>query len=343
MKKAASILIGMLYMCSIQAQTGDIQNFIDQGMKLYDLGDYRAAVEQYKEALKLDKKSADANLRISQAYYALKEYDKAIDFSEKVISNKGENIDKAYIIKGSVLDIQGKAKDAIKAYKAGVKENPKSYLLHYNLGLTYFNEKEYADAEQTVIEAIKIRPSHASSHLLLGYIMRNQNKRVKSILALYNYLLLEPNMKRTKDAIALLESQLMKGVKKDNEKTITISYDPNADEDFASAELMLSMMRASRSMDENKNKTEPELFAEETKSFFTVIGQTDKENKKTGFWWQFYVDFYDAMAKENHTEAFSYYITQSQDDEKIVTWIKNNKDKIEAFAKWYEGYQRKVD
>lgn len=335
-----TILFFSLLICKVYGQTSELESFVEQGVELYDNGDYKGAIEQYKKALKIDKKSPLVNYEIASTYFALKDYEKAIKHSDIVISAKSNYIDHAYILKGSALDLQGKPKEAIKAYKLGIKGYPKNHLLYYNLAYTCYSLKEYKDAEEALQSALKIKPSHASSHLLLGYIMSDQNNRVKSLLAIYNFLLLEPEGNRAKSACDLLNYELKKGVKKESEKSTIITLTDNKESDeFRAAELMLSLLEASKSLEDNENKTEFELFSENTKSFFTVLGELKKDSK--GFWWNYYVDFFYAMVNENHVEAFCYFITQSKADVKISNWLNDNNEKIDAFSKWYSNYDRK--
>ncbi|MGC4102144.1 hypothetical protein [Ferruginibacter sp.] len=66
------------------------------------------------------------------------------------------------------------------------------------------------------------------------------------------------------------------------------------------------------------------------------------KDKKKGFWWNFYVDFFYSMKNSNHVQAFSYLISQSKNDATIDSWLKDNQTKVEAFNKWFEEYQRKI-
>ncbi len=107
----------------------------------------------------------------------------------------------------------------------------------------------------------------------------------------------------------------------------------------SAAELMLSLLEASNALEENKDKTEQELFIENSESFFKIIGE---QNEKKNFWWAFYADFYAAMIKAGHNEVFCNYITQSKKDEKVIEWLNANEDKVTAFSKWVSHYKHKV-
>lgn len=333
------ILIFTLFVSTCIGQTSEFENLVEQGIKLHDNGDYKGAIEQYKKALQIDPKSAVVNYELASSHIALEDYEKAIEYSENVITAKSKFADRAYMLKGTAQDLLGKSKEAIKTYTTGLKEFPDSYLLNYNLAYTLYNLKNYKEAETTIYNALKNKPSHASSHLLLGYIMHDQGHRVKSLLALYNFLLLEPKGKRAKTANELLDSLLKKGVTKENEKTTTITLAMGDDSDeFRPAELMLSLLEASKDIESNKNKTENQIFVDNTKSFFSVLGELKKKNK--GFWWNFYVDFFYDMTNKKHNEAFANYIQQSKENTEVSNWLKSNNEKIEAFSKWYSDYKR---
>lgn len=340
-KYFSAFLILTLFFCNAFGQSNEIKNLVEQGVKLHDSGDFNGAIEQYKKALQIDNNSALANYEIASTYFHLKLYDKAIFHCNVILSAKADLMAPAYMVKANSLDLLGKPKEALKIYKKAIKKFPNDYLLYFNFALTSMNQKKYKDAENALQRALIINPTHASSHLILGFLMYEQGFRVKSILALYNFLLLEPRGNRAKAAYKLFDSQLKKGVKRNgaNQTTITLSKANQTDE-FRTAEVMISMLEASKSLEDNQNKTEAELFAENTKTLFSVLGELN--TNKDGFWWDFYVDFYYALTKENHSEALSYYVSQLNEDETIIKWLKDNNDKLDAMAKWLSSYQRKL-
>jgi Tfp pilus assembly protein PilF len=333
------LFIFTLFICKASGQSNELVAYVEKGIQLFDNGDYHGAMEQYQKALKLDNESDLVHYEVSSTYFVLKDYDKAIEHCDIVISINSKYVDQAYVLKGSSFDLLGKSSEAIKTYKKGIKKFPNDYLLLYNFALTSYQLKEYKETEDALQKALMVNPSHASSHFLLSYVMGDQGQRVKSLLALYNFLLLEPTGKRAEIAIKILEADLKKGVKResDTSTTITLGGDDGSDE-FRAAELMLSLLEASKSLEKNGNKTEYELFFESTDSFFSVLGELKKKNK--GFWWNYYVDFFYAMSKDKHVETLSYYIAQSKEDDKITTWLKDNGSKIDALSKWYAWYER---
>ncbi len=341
MKKLVVLLICFSYVFQpVFAQEAAIKSLVNQGVKLHDEGEYVDAIVMYKKALVLDKRSALANYEIASSYFAEKNYTNCIKHCNVVIDVNKEFVDQAYILKGSAQDILGKPRDAVSTYKKGLQKYKENYLLYYNLALTSFNLKEYKDAEDALQHSLRLNPSHASSHFLLGLTMLMQEQRVKGILAIYNFLLLEPKSKRTASALQALDEELQKGVKKDGENSVTITIPSNkADDEFSAAELMLGLLESSKSNEANKNKSPQELFVENTHSLFTILGELKKDKK--GFWWNFYVDYFYTLADNKHTEAFCHYITQSK-GENYTTWVQDNLPKLEAFSEWYLKYLHKI-
>lgn len=312
-----------------------------EGIKLHDKGDYEGAIELYKKALVLNPASVQAKYEMASSYLQLKDYANSLKYSNMAITANSDYVDQAYILKGSALDLSGKSKEAVKIYKEGIRKYRTNYLLYYNLALTTSKLEEYGEAADALVKGLQINPVHASSHLLLGNIMAVQGQRVKSILALFNFLLLEPKSKRATPAYNLLEEQIKKGVKKENEKSVTITLPGKKDDDdeFYTAELMLGLLEASKTNEANKNKTAMELFAENSNSLFTILGEMKKNNH--GFWWDFYVDYFYDLSKNKHTEAFCYYISQLNKPDVYNAWFTDNLPKLEAFSAWYSKYERK--
>src|SRR6185503_8940325 len=59
---------------------------------------------------------------------------------------------------------------------------------HFNLGVTYYNHKEYEKAIDCFFKAISINPFHSGSHLNLARISAGQGKKTHSMLSFGIYL-----------------------------------------------------------------------------------------------------------------------------------------------------------
>jgi tetratricopeptide (TPR) repeat protein len=98
------------------SQSEEVSKRIDEGVALHDAGDFAGAISSYKKALEIDKNSTIAHYEIASTYYVLEQYDNAIPHVDRVIKINKEFVDQAYILKGTILDVSGKGKEAVKVY-----------------------------------------------------------------------------------------------------------------------------------------------------------------------------------------------------------------------------------
>jgi Tfp pilus assembly protein PilF len=344
MRKAIqAVLIICLFFCQAQAQNTELEKHVAKGVDLHDKGDYSAAIREYEKALKIDAGSPLAHSEMATTYFAMKQYDKSIEHCDKVIEAGTRYVDNAYVTKGSALDMQGKPQEAIKAYQKGIKNNPKNHFLHYNLALTSFNIKEYDQAEKALEKSLRLNPAHASSHLLMAYVMREKEDRVKALLAIYNFRMLEPPGDRAKTALSVADKLMKNGVVREDPKHTSIFMSgPKTDtsDHFSAANFMLSILEAGKDVDKTKKRSDAEVFMGNSKAFLSLLGTLRKND--TGFWWDYYVDFYSAlMTDKDRAEAFGYLISVSWDDKDVTAWVKKNKSKMDELGKWYDDYKRK--
>ncbi|MBN2396495.1 MAG: tetratricopeptide repeat protein [Candidatus Atribacteria bacterium] len=314
----------------IFGQNQEIENLVQKGIEFHDKGEYKKAIEFYQKALSIDPNSSLANYEIAFSYFSDKDYKNAEIYSKKVIDLNEDNLLAAYITYGNALDMQGQTKKAIKSYEKAIKDFD-NYLLYYNYAITCFNSGETDNAYDAVIKAINNNSSHASSHLILSKIMEKKGSRIKAMLPLYFFLLLEPNSGRSAIEYQTLRNYIDHGVSQTSEKNVNVIVPMDKDSDFGAAEMMISLSRASNSLEENKDKSDQELFAENNDGLFKILGELKKDN--SGFWWDFYVPFFYELANENLTKPFSYYISLSKGEE-INKWIESNNDEFEKFKNW---------
>lgn len=333
--KQTGIIALILIFTSIQiiAQSS-VEDFVTEGIQYHDKGDYDKAIETYKKALEINPESTLTNYEIALSYFKKGDFKKAIKHSDVVLNQNKDHMIQAYMTKGSALDMLGKTKESIKLFKKAIKKTGGHYLLYYNLGLNYYKLNDLENAEKNVINAIENNPNHPTSHLILAHIHNQKGNPVQTLLATHYFLFLEPNTQRSKEAYLMLKENFGGNVTKDSSKpnTINITLSPNNDSQFGAAELMISMLEASKSLEENEGKTEDEMFVENTESFFKVLGELRKKKNKE-IWWTFYTDFFYDLAKSDHLETYCKYITQSS-NENSEKWLSENENKLNDFGNW---------
>jgi tetratricopeptide (TPR) repeat protein len=330
MKNLIVLIFILLYAGLCFGQNEDIKKLYQEGITLHDNGKYEEAIEKYKKALKIDPSSSTINYEISFSYLMAKDYKNAEKYSKKVIELDNGNLLEAYITYGSALDMLGETNKSIQVYEEAMKSFD-NYLLYFNHAISCFNIGETEKAYNSVLKAINKNSSHASSHLLLSKIMKKQGVRIKAMLPLYFFLLIEPTSQRATIEYQTLINYIDQGISKTSDKNITVAIPNHDDSTFGAAEIMISLSKASNVFDENEKKTKLQLFANNNDSIFKMLGELKKDN--SGFWWDFYVTFFYNLASENLTEPYSYYISQSQGEE-ATKWLNDHAEDFEKFIEW---------
>jgi tetratricopeptide (TPR) repeat protein len=335
--KIEIILLILFFSIQSVAQS-KIEDLVQEGIQYHDNGDYDKAIETYLKALKINPQSTLASYEIALSYFAKGEYQKAIEYSDEILTQNKDYMLHAYITKGSALDMLGQTKESIKLFEKAIKKIEPHYLLYYNLAINQYKENDLDKAEQNAINAVKINSNHASSHLMLVNINNQKGNSVQTVLATHYFLLLEPNTKRSVEVYQILKENFEGNVTKDKHKpnTVNIKLSSNNESQFGSAELLLSMLEASKSLEENKGKSDDELFVENTKSFFNLLSE-QKQEKDKEIWWTLYSSFYSVLAKSEHLETYCKYISQSSNINS-QQWLTDNKSKLTAFSNWLKEH-----
>ncbi|MEO0043147.1 MAG: hypothetical protein RL329_2595 [Bacteroidota bacterium] len=375
MAKNGLSLLFSLAITTLFAQNNDksFQKWIADGIALHDKGKFVEALRKFQIVLKTNSNHPTANYEAANSCAALHRYDDAITYANKVIQNPDADVPDAFVLKGNVLDMTGKVAQAIETYELGIHQYPYNHLLHFNLAVAQWGEKAYQIAENELITAIKMRPNHAGSHLVLGLLNRDKGNRIKSILSLYNFLLLEPEGKRAESAFKTLELLTTyddSEVQFTNHDKLSISmpFLPDESDEFRSVELAWAVSRAIDKKESRQDSlnaktignqliTDAEIapdrphryyggdeltrFATENEKLFQLL--SDLKMGKKGFYWEFYVDFFDDLYRKRHTETLSYFVSLNKKENKIMDWLRSNQQKVEALSDWYAGFEWKYE
>ncbi len=331
------ILIILILATSIylfgQSDEDRILALVKEGIPHHDSKNYDKAISKYKEALSIDKNSTLANYELAMTYSEIGKNKEAVKHANKIIKQKSELMVAAYMVKGNVLDMQGKTKKSIKLFKKAIRETEGHYLLHYNLGINYFKQVELDLAAEQMTNAIKLNPSHASSHLYLALSQKRKEEVVKTLLPILYFLVLEPKSDRAKNAYKLLLETMGGDVSVDpvDGKQINIVINDNASNPYQSTELMISLLAASKYDKDTPQLTKEMHFIYSTR---TVLESLTALNLPKGdIWTAFYTPFYDRLTQSEHFESYCYYILHGSNSV-ANAWCENHKEELEEMFKW---------
>jgi len=340
MKKLLYILfLSLVYSVTLHAQN-QLEHFLKEGITYHDQGLYDQAIASYQKMLELDPNSSLGHYEISLSYMYNKEYDLAIEHSEKVIEGGGRLLVPAIVVKASSWSDQGKVEEAIDLLEDTIDKYELDVMVLYNLAICHFKLNDLENAERALVAGIYTDPFHASSHYMLAILKESKSLRTESMLSAYFFLLLEPNTARSEKMVNFLDRAFMKGVEssaeKGEKKVINLTLDENGlDTQYGMVEMGLTMAAAVSLSEKGKNKKE--TFCERTTSFLELLPtakQTDQK-KALNLDTHFYLPFYSALSSANYKELFCKYTNQRASDTN-QKWLTKNEKIVKDFQAWSE-------
>jgi len=273
--------------CAVAQDSIAVPDLIKQGVQLNDQGNYAGAIAKFGQAIKLDPENVQANYELAFSLLSAGKGNEGIPYVEKTIkgSTSLSLTTASYDLLGSIYDQDHQSDQAIEAYKKGIEVNPKYQRLHYNLGIAYFRDKQYALAEASAAEAIKLDPKHASSQRMYALVAFHQNKRVPALMAFCNFLMLEPQTARSTEAFGNIEHILQGGVFKDDKGKNSIAVSTQDSKENSTLNLSISMVSVSA---QQKKLAGADLLEYQLKTIFGITGELSAKKTDKEFFWKFY-------------------------------------------------------
>jgi tetratricopeptide (TPR) repeat protein len=112
--------------------TQKAKSFYEQGVRVFKIGSYDTAIEDFTEAIRLDPNYADAYAFRGEAYFLKKDYDRAItDFTQAIRIDPNHAI--AYNDRGTAYTSKKEYNRAIADFETALKINPNLTLAKNNL------------------------------------------------------------------------------------------------------------------------------------------------------------------------------------------------------------------
>lgn len=348
-----TIIFTLVAFFNIAGQDNQVQTLIREGIELHDSAQYVQAVEKFESALQINPKSNLAMYELALSYLELKNFDKTLEYSTKVI-NSGDNnlLVGAYSVKSQALTESGKIDTAIELLKEGLEKNGDSYLLHFNLALDYYKKNDPEKSLEHVTRAIQLDKTFSGAFLLNAYLQRDKGMWVRSVFSFQMFLLLEPDSRRSHNAFSeMLQAMFIKSTEEEpvGRSFVQMQLDKNGATDSNTKTPSMTNQELNRkdiyeAIEETLESLEIE---DETDTFevFMLINETiinslsaaDASNEKDsddGFW-AFYYPFFKSINNSKYYEAFCRYISVSYYPESLQWWEENN-DEAKSFVNWFE-------
>ncbi|MBL8180830.1 MAG: tetratricopeptide repeat protein [Blastocatellia bacterium] len=323
------------------------QKTLNEGVALHDQKKYDEAIAKYKSILAECPECIGAMYELALSLDNKGEKDAAVELAYKGTKYKSTELPLFYVIIANRLDDTGKPEEAIKLYQEGLKQlKDKEEFgryrssLSFNLAITYFRQKKYAEAKEAAKSAATDSFEYASPHFLLSVLFNGTQHKVPALLAASRFLPLEYNTARATESLKIFNSILKPATKDPKTGNTTIFLDLNAPKDegdFGIFSLILGTITTVRG-DDDKDKSDNQLYVDGISSLIAILDE-DKKLKKT-FVGRTYIPYMADMKKAGHVEAFGnmiLFLTDNKNKE-AETWLNTNGAKVKSFLDWAKAY-----
>lgn len=325
------ITIFILFLTSLSAINAQpaSDKLIRRGVAMHDKGRYQDAISYYQQALKLNPSSMSATYEMALSYLMLKDYDNALRYSTKVINtNFKPLLVDAYCVKSTALADSKKLPSAIQLLNEALQKCGDEYLLHYNLGLCYFKNKDLNLSIYHLQKAIEIDTTHPSVFLLYAYALNDSGRWIQSIYSFHFFLLLEPNTDRSKDAFGELYDILTQQLDQDSQRLTS--------EDGVDTKTMYEYLRKIQPKMQDQH-FQYAFFEQASKHVFFTLSQLQDNNHK-GLLWDFFVPIYNEILQSGYFDTYCRYVSSSYFPVSLEWW-RTNTSKVDGFIEWFEDGQ----
>lgn len=329
-----------------------VSKLIDEGIEYHDRGNYKAAIEKYDEALKIDSVHFYALSEKALSLVFLKSYEDAIKICELIVKTypEEEALKTVYSTYAKAYNGLNKREKSIEIYDEAIKKFPDYYQLYFNKGVTYLADEKNEEALLCFQKSVQFYPKHVNSHYAISSLINNKKHRIPALLSYCRFLVLEPKGKRAREVLMKLQNIIIGNVEKTGENSITINISSDVIDDanqkgkptennFSMTDLILSMDAALDYDEKNKKNSEVEQFIRKFEKVCSMFEETKKDN--FGFYWEYYVPYYLEMHKNKLVETFAYIIFSSSDDENVSKWLNSNEKEIDKFYTWSNNFEWK--
>jgi tetratricopeptide (TPR) repeat protein len=166
--------------------------YYNLGVSLQALGNLEAAADNYRRALSIDPRNANALSNLGAALKLLGQLDAAEESFRKSLALRPHDAN-AHSNLGIVLQQQGKYGAAIESFRNALAVDADHAEAYNNLG-NALRDREELDAAVTFLrKAIALKPDYAEAHNNLGNALQDQGKLDEAVASFRTALEIEPD------------------------------------------------------------------------------------------------------------------------------------------------------
>ena len=206
MKKFIVVLLLFIIFAYTPCSATEEQELFNNGILLFNKGQYAEAVEQFSKMIKTSPNNADAYNNRGASYIRLKQFDLAIADFEKV-KEISPDLKGLYSNIGTVMYYKEEYEKALLNYDMEIDKEADNYLAYFNKALCLLKLERDDEALQNIDKSIVLKPDFYWAHCFKGDILVRQKSIEKAIESYEDAVHLNSDTPYAKDQLAKLSAE----------------------------------------------------------------------------------------------------------------------------------------
>lgn len=209
-----------------ETETKSAVTYNDDGIKKYNNKDFRGAIEDYTQAIKINPNYAEAYYNRGIVYDELGDKKTAIQDYNQAIKIKPNDAD-AYYNRGIAQSDLGDKKSAIEDYSQAIRVNSNYANAYYNRGIAQSDLGDKKAAIQDYTQAIRIDPKYTNAYYNRGIAQSDLGNRKAAIEDYSQAIKINPKYANAYINRGLVQSELGDNKAAFDDYTQAIKITPN--------------------------------------------------------------------------------------------------------------------
>lgn len=334
------LTVGLVLSAGAQDFSEEEIGHIMQAYELSDSGKEDEAIAIYDELLKTYPKSSLLKYEKAYCYYLKEDFAKAYKLLKPALSAP-DAFARMYAVAGNCLDIQGKSKQALKLYEAGLKKFPDSGDLYLERGTVLVMAGKTWEGVESYLQGTQVDPEFSSNYYRAAQILCPSNEPVMGIICAEAHNLIEPDSPRSLELSKALYDAYNANVHLGQNDTVRttftsmheIGFDPVTNQLSIPFEILFETYTL-KAIDTEALKAAGHLTISEISAIrrrFLEDFFADGKNEK---YMHPVYDFQKRVLAAGHWDAYNMWLMREGDREELSAWLAENEAASEAFLDW---------
>ena len=206
-----------------QSPNASLQTLLRSGQAALDAGDYARAAADFERARQIAPDSRSANRGLLLSSLQSDRLSEAVRIGSEAVARWPRDPQLQHWL-GLAYFKSGQDAAALAALRQSEALDGGSFDIHFDLALVLLQQTQYSPAAEQLEKALKLQPSHALAHVLLGRAYQNTNRTLQAVRQFQTALRLDPatplghyhlgfayaSLGRNSEAIAEYEKELLR-------------------------------------------------------------------------------------------------------------------------------------